>query len=117
MEIGDLVENFLVFGKTKGCEFRENSLAVNAHLEGPSVSLVEACNQAEFFFDRGLQTCSLGQIVSFNTIFDADIHVMRSLLLTMFPLHTMLARQSSHFRRWRQVGSGRFWPVRGVTTQ
>ena len=89
LEVRNLFEDLFVLWKAKGLEFRENPLAVNAHLEGPSVSLVEACNQAVFFFDRGLQTCSLGQIVSFNTIFDADIHMMRSLLLTMFPLPTM----------------------------
>ncbi len=68
------------------------------------MSLDEVRTQAVFFFDSRLQTCSLGQIVSFNTIFDADVHMRHSLLLTMFAPQRQY-RHSSHFRRERQVSA------------
>jgi hypothetical protein len=38
------------------------------------VSLDESCDNAKLVFDSGLQTCSVRQVVSFNAVFNRNIH-------------------------------------------
>jgi hypothetical protein len=45
------------------------------------VALHQGCHYTVFFFDRGLQTCSILEVVSFNAILNADIHRLHSLRL------------------------------------
>ena len=91
LEIANLVEDLFIFRETKRLQFRENSLPVNRHFKRPAVALDEDRHPAVFFLDSSLQTCSLGLIVSFDTIFNADVHMRRSLLLTMLGLHSHVA--------------------------
>jgi hypothetical protein len=43
------------------------------------VSLNEPGNNAKLLFDRGLQTCSVREVVSFNAVFNRNIHHSHSL--------------------------------------
>ena len=71
---GNLTEDFLVFRKAKRLQFGKNSLAVHRDFKRSAVSLDESCDNAKLVFDSGLQTCSVRQVVSFNAVFNRNIH-------------------------------------------
>jgi hypothetical protein len=67
-----------MLGKAKRFELRENALATHRYLKGPTMTLDQRGGYAVFFFNRILQTCSIGEVVSFNAIFDGNIHQINS---------------------------------------
>jgi hypothetical protein len=76
---GNLTKDFLVFGKAKRLQLGKNFLSVHCDFKRSAVSLNEPCYNAKLLFDRSLQTCSVRKIVSFNAVFDRNIHHSRSL--------------------------------------
>lgn len=112
---GNLTEDFLVFGKAKRLQFGKDSLAVHCDFKRSTVSLDEPCYNTKLLFDRGLQTCSVRKVVSFNTVFDCNIHHRHSLVCTGL-MFLLLQRHSSGFPLGRQAAlQGRCQPVEGDT--
>ena len=75
LQAGDGVENLVVFGESEGLELGENQLAVHPDFKGAAAALNQGGYVVEFVFDRALQTCSIGQVVSFAAVFNRDVHV------------------------------------------
>ena len=74
LQAGDGVENFVMFGKAEGLELGKDQLAVHLNLKGAAAALDQGGYVVEFVFDRALQTCSIGQVVSFAAVFNRDVH-------------------------------------------
>ena len=72
---GDGVENFVVFGEAEGLELGKHQPAVHPDFKGTAAALDEGGYVVEFVFDRALQTCSIGQVVSFAAVFNRDVHL------------------------------------------
>ena len=72
---GDGVENFVVFGEAEGLELGKHQPAVHPDFKGTAAALDEGSYVVEFVFDRALQTCSIGQVVSFAAVFNRDVHL------------------------------------------
>lgn len=70
----DLVEDFLMLGKTKRLQLRENPLSVHGHFKCSTMTFNKGGNNTVFVFDGRLQTCSIRQVVSFNAVFNRDVH-------------------------------------------
>jgi hypothetical protein len=77
--IRKLAEDFFVLRETKRLQLGKDLLPVHSDLKGATVSFHKGCDNAKFFFYRGLQTCSVLEVVSLNAIFNQDIHQPHSL--------------------------------------
>jgi hypothetical protein len=62
-----------VLGKPAGDFLRENQLAIDAHIEHASGTFDEIGLDIELILQSGRQTGSLGKVISFDTIGDADL--------------------------------------------
>jgi hypothetical protein len=80
----DTGENLLVRGEAIGLVLRVDALAVEGHVEHPTVPALEASGDAELLLDGGLQTGGLGVVVSFRAVGDLDVHASAS-----FPTHSL----------------------------
>ena len=75
LKAGDGVENLVVFGESEGLEFGKNELAIHPDFKGAATALDQGGYVVEFIFDCALQTCSIGQVVSFAAVFNRDVHL------------------------------------------
>ena len=74
LQTGNGVENLVVLGEAEGLELGKDQLAVHLNLKGAAAALDQGGYVVEFVFDRALQTCSIGQVVSFTAVFNRDVH-------------------------------------------
>ena len=68
-----------MFGETKRLKLRKNTLSIHGNFKRATMPFDQRGNHAVFFLNRILQTCSIGQVVSFNAVFNRDIHEPHSL--------------------------------------
>ena len=69
-----LRENLLVLGEPPGFVLAVNQPAVHLYVKDPTGSLNQLTVDAVPLLDRGCQTGSLRQVVSFPAVLDADSH-------------------------------------------
>lgn len=65
---GDLVENFILFGKSPFLKFGKNQPAINFDFKNAAATLNQFGVDTGLFLDPGRQTGGLGQIISFSAV-------------------------------------------------
>ena len=78
LSLAEQVQNLRILRKPAGGMFAENEVAAQRDVEYPAASADQLGFNTEFVLDRGRQTGSLGQVVSFLAVCDGDIHACYS---------------------------------------